>query len=267
MAESDKPSTASPQDPPHPYTETALARLMLSSAYREVADFAMGGVPTHYDNAEPPQGQYVEEAARLVHLAEEVLRRAVIYERERHTSWEEIGEALGITKQSAHKRFAGDVERWREPFDQPDHLRSDGTPADERIPHHVRYTWGSTGPEESTAESTARDLEQWLREHTAPSDSWAAEEHPVTGRLPRHSTTAMLLLADRLSSRLLEDQLVPDPQAQAALCDHRVALYSRLIREGDAPPEIREWIEKDRARAAALRATPGRGVTWDAMGN
>lgn len=50
---------------------------------------------------------------------------------------------------------------------------------------------------------------------------------------------------------------MPDLQAQADLCDRRVALYERMIREGNTvPAEIHQRIEKDRARAAALRATP-----------
>ncbi|MFF8289063.1 hypothetical protein ACF068_07515 [Streptomyces sp. NPDC016309] len=72
----------------------------------------------------------------------------------------------------------------------------------------------------------------------------------------------MLLLADGASHCLLEDQLVPNPQAQADLCGRRVALYERLIREGGTvPAEVHQWIAKDRARATALRATPGHGVT------
>ena len=255
-------------DPPHPFQEVALARLMLSDAYRDVAEDAIGGVHTSYD-ASPHAGGggYVEEAARLVRRAEEVLRRAAIYEHERGTSWKDIGSALGITKQSAHKRFAEHVDAWRAPLDQPDRVGPDGTPADERIPFGVRYTTdGTVAYEADTAEYTARQLDKWLRKRTEPTDSWADEEHPVSGHLPRHTTTVMLMLTDRVSSQLRHDQMVPDPQAQADICDRRVALYERLLREGGVvPPDIHQWIEKERARAAALRATPGRGVTWDAM--
>lgn len=267
MTEKDAPPTAAEPDPPHPYTEQALARLMLCDAYKETAELALHGITTRYDGSSfVGGGSYIEEAARLLTHAEEVLNWAAVYERERGTSWEEIGEALGITKQSAHKKFAAAVERWRAPLDKPEHLNPDGTPDDERIPFGVRYTPDATVPRGSTAEDTARELETWLRERTAPTDSWADEEHPVTGHLPRHSTTAMLLLADRVSFRFYEDQLVPDPKAQADVADHRVALYERLIREGDAPPEAPEWIAKDRARAAALRATPGHGVPWEETG-
>ncbi|MEV0982337.1 hypothetical protein [Streptomyces sp. NPDC049915] len=122
-------------------------------------------------------------------------------------------------------------------------------------------------PKYGTAENQAQRLEQWLLQHTGPADHWYGDEHPVTGGLPRHTTTSMLVLTDGVGHRLLHDQLVPDPQAQADVCERRVALYERLSREGDAPPEAAEWIAKDRARAAALRATPGNGVPWQTMGD
>ncbi|MFJ8351300.1 helix-turn-helix domain-containing protein [Streptomyces sp. NPDC094153] len=271
MSESEAPPTDTPpgetvQDPPHPYDEQALARIMLSEAHREVADLALHGIATWYDKSPfAGQGSYVEEAARLVSRAEDVLRWAAVYERERGTSWEDIGTALGVTRQTAHERFSGAVARWREPLDNPERYRSDGTPDDERMPYAVRYICGSHGPEESMCEQTAKDLEQWLKQRTAPGDSWADEEHPVTGALTRNTTTIMLMRLSDISSRLLDEQMVPDPRAEADMCERRVALYERLIRENEAvPADVHKWIERDRARAAALRATPGTGVPWPA---
>ncbi|MEW2253362.1 hypothetical protein AB0907_39375 [Streptomyces sp. NPDC006975] len=175
------------------------------------------------------------------------------------------GDTLGITKQSAHKRFAGAVETWRAPFDQPAALLPDGTRDDDRIPYGARYAPGTPNPEYGTAEHQAQRLEKWLLQHTGPTDHWHGDEHPVTGHLPWHSTTSMLVLTDGIGQRLMQEQLVPDPQAQAEVCERRVALYEQLIREGDAPPQATQWIAEDRVRAAALRATPGNGVPWQAM--
>ncbi|MFI9214272.1 hypothetical protein ACIGW7_39855 [Streptomyces sp. NPDC053253] len=267
MTETSPTGDVTPEPPPHPYTETALARLMLSHALRETAECALHGMATGDDaSSTVGPGDYVREAARLARLAEDVQRWAAVYERERGTSWEEVGEALNITRQSAHTRFAEHVKKWRAPLDKPEKLLPDGTPDDERIPYGARYAPGHPRPAYGTAEDTARDLDRWLRQHTGPTDHWDDQENPISGGLPRHSTTSMVMLTQRVSHRLLEDQMVPDPQAQADLCDHRVALYERLIREGGTvPTEIHQWIAKDRARAAALRATPGRGVTWDEM--
>lgn len=280
MSENDAPSTATAAEappaegaaptsvpgPPHPFNETGLARIMLSDAYREVADRALQGVTTRYDRDHfAGGGNYLEEAASLVRHAEDVLRWAVVYERERRTSWEDIGYALGITKQSAHERFNKHVAAWREPLDRPTGLLPDGTPDDPRIPSRVRYRSSDAGDHTSRCEQTSRDLEHWLLARTTPDDSWADDEHPVTNGLPRHSSAVMVMLLDGIARQLLDEQLVPDPHQQADLADRRVALYERMIRDGDVvPPEIHQWIAKDRARAAALRATPGTGTPWPA---
>ena len=69
-----------PADTTHP--RRALARLALSSAYREAAEFAAGGVPTVSDECGDAY-DYVDHAARLVSMARDVLNRAVVYARER----------------------------------------------------------------------------------------------------------------------------------------------------------------------------------------
>ncbi|MFC5854186.1 hypothetical protein ACFPZI_20975 [Streptomyces chlorus] len=194
---------------------------------------ATGGLPVTWFAARQRHPDYVREAARLTRLADDVQRWAAIFERERGTSWEEIGEALNITRQSAHTRFADHVKKWRAPLDKPERLLADGTPDDERIPYGARYAPGHPRPAFGTAEDTARDLDRWLRQHTGPTDHWDDQETPISGGLPRHSTTSMVMLPQRVSHRLLEDQMVPDPQAQADLCDHRgvrVSLSERILR-------------------------------------
>jgi len=59
--------------------------------------------------AEPP-GEAVRQAQRLVLTANAVLDAAVVAERARGTSWEEIGDALGVTRSTAHGRFRGAVD-------------------------------------------------------------------------------------------------------------------------------------------------------------
>jgi len=51
----------------------------------------------------------VREALGLVQAAQKVLEAAVAHEREQGTTWDEIGTALGVTKASAHGRFASVV--------------------------------------------------------------------------------------------------------------------------------------------------------------
>ncbi|MFF0170211.1 hypothetical protein [Streptomyces prasinus] len=269
MTETNSHPDPSP-DPPHPFTPAALARLLLSDTYRDVVDTALNRIGTKDDSSETiAPGDFVREAAELIRLAESAQRRAVIYERERGASWEEIGEALGISRQSAHTKFAEHVKAWREPLDKPERLHPDGTPDDKQIPYGARYAPGSAAPANGSAEKTARLLDQWLRRH----DGWADREHPVSGGLPRHSTIEMVLLVHHAAHRMRMDQLVPDLQTEADLWDLSADLQERMLRESECggdplPKGFHQSLASDRARAKALRAAPDRdNVAWDQVLN
>ncbi|MGA4979291.1 hypothetical protein [Streptomyces cinereoruber] len=270
MTETSPTGDVTPEPPPHPYTEKALARLMLSYALHETAEAALSGMATGDDaSSMVGPGDYVREAARLTRLAEDVQRWAAVYERERGTSWEEIGDALGITRQSAHAKFAEHVKAWREPLDNPERLHPDGTPDDRRIPYGARYAPGSAVSTNGSAEKTAGLLDEWLRRHA----DWADQEHPVSGGLPRRSTIQMVLLVGYAADRMRREQLVPDLQAEADLWDLRVDLQERMIRESEQdgtplPVGFHQSLASDRARAKALReARDYDSVAWDKVVN
>ncbi|MFG3235131.1 hypothetical protein ACGFZG_25690 [Streptomyces antibioticus] len=60
-----------------------------------------------------PAGQHIRQARLLEMLTSDLMARAVVTERLRGTSWEEVGEALGVTKATAHGRFSKIVNSWR----------------------------------------------------------------------------------------------------------------------------------------------------------
>ncbi|MFH8483994.1 hypothetical protein [Streptomyces longisporoflavus] len=63
-------------------------------------------------------GQLVAQARRLAEKAQELVDQAVIAERQRDTSWEQIGAALGgLSKSAAHKRYGTLVTEWAEYLD------------------------------------------------------------------------------------------------------------------------------------------------------
>ncbi|MFI1176942.1 hypothetical protein [Streptomyces melanogenes] len=63
-------------------------------------------------------GQLVEQAMRLMEKAEELVEQAVIAERQRSTSWDQIGQALGgLSKSAAHKRYGVIVSSWLDDSD------------------------------------------------------------------------------------------------------------------------------------------------------
>uniref|UniRef100_A0AAU2JXX9 Sigma-70 family RNA polymerase sigma factor n=1 Tax=Streptomyces sp. NBC_00049 TaxID=2903617 RepID=A0AAU2JXX9_9ACTN len=255
------PQADTTPEPSHPYTLAALARLMLSNAHRDIAETALSSVATQDDSsATVAPGDFVRKATELLRLAERAQRSAVVYERKRGASWEDIGDALGITKQSAHSKFADYVNEWDEPFDKPERRHPDGTADDRRIPYGARYAPGAAAPANGSAEKTAAALDRWLRRH----DDWADREHPVSGSLPRYSTMEMSLLVSHAAHRLRMDQLVPDPYAEADLWDYNAELQERMIREserGGHPlhPNIDypQEVARSRARATALREAAG----------
>lgn len=60
-------------------------------------------------SADDPEAALAAVVA-LRRLADQLERRAVLAAVDRHWSWSEIAQALGVTKQAAHKRFADVVK-------------------------------------------------------------------------------------------------------------------------------------------------------------
>lgn len=61
---------------------------------------------------EAPPGSLLSAALAFQQDAEELVYRAVIAERERGTTWEQIAQAAGITRQTAHERWANQARAW-----------------------------------------------------------------------------------------------------------------------------------------------------------
>src|SRR4051794_34212101 len=101
------------------YSDGSLGRLAFSQACQDLSDLARAHVATYADGQLRP-GELLEGAARLVAGAEQALRMAVVAERLRGTSWAQIGEALGVTRQSAHERYASFEHEMRQALLFPD---------------------------------------------------------------------------------------------------------------------------------------------------
>ncbi|MGC5005508.1 hypothetical protein [Streptomyces sp. DT203] len=112
------------------FTRQALARLVLCDHAVDVADSARGLVATENDPDTGPGGR-ISQAFQLIELAERALASAVIYERERGSSWAEISQYLGINAMEAEARFAADLDGWNTAFDVPYRLDETGR---KRIP-------------------------------------------------------------------------------------------------------------------------------------
>jgi hypothetical protein len=172
------PIPPGPADTTHP--RRALARLALSSAYREAADFAAGGVPTVSDEYGDAY-DYVDHAARLISMAQDVLARAVVYARERGGRWDDIAEALNLTAEQARDQYAPTLNQWEDALNRP--WERNGHFLSSRMPD------GTTEPDE-----TAAVLDQWCLRHLEQNHGArhnarhdGIEDQMVSANLPEHT--------------------------------------------------------------------------------
>ncbi|NBE51959.1 hypothetical protein [Streptomyces boluensis] len=100
------------------FSRSGLARLVLSDRSVALARTADNLAVTRYDAYTGPGGR-VSEAKSLAGLAGQLLAAAVVYERERGSSWEEIAAYLGVDAAAAEARFAPETERWDRAFEVP----------------------------------------------------------------------------------------------------------------------------------------------------
>ncbi|WP_405644058.1 hypothetical protein [Streptomyces sp. NBC_00019] len=159
--------------PPTPYDEDRaayshqdLARLALSAQAVDVAAAAQALVGTRSD-VDTGLGGRVSEGVRVVEVAEGVLARAVVYERERGASWEDIGRYLGVDAGVAEERYAPELERWNTAFQVPYRLDPTGR---KRIPQLPQAAYDPR--------SSVRQLDLWAGLHVTTGD-W----HAVSGGL------------------------------------------------------------------------------------
>jgi hypothetical protein len=167
-----------PRPDPRPYPPEARARAALSLAARQLSDSARAMVPTFADD-HAQRGDFVEEAVRLRALADEVLARAVVLERERRTTWEGIGAALGgdgepRTRQTAEARFGELVRQWGEALVRPWWPHPDGETVYCALPD------GAEDPG-----FWAGRLDKWVLRHAEPTDvvDHLGGERPVSAGL------------------------------------------------------------------------------------
>lgn len=221
----------------HAYSRAALARLALSHELRELADRAAAGVPTDAD-AFAAAGETVGEAMDLVRQAQEVLLRAVVYERQMNTSWEAIGYELDdITRQSAHERYAEAEQKWKEALVSPYYPASPGSRHRSARLHEAALSPTATG----------RRLDAWARQHC---ERHRDTDHPVTGHLPTLSVPEEMVQVLDAIKHLHESDATPADRA--AVYERKAALLERIAVE-DGKPEAAEQAAEARARAEQLR--------------
>jgi hypothetical protein len=172
------PIAPGPADTTHP--RRALARLALSYAYRDAADFAAGGVPTVSDTYGGPY-DYVDHAARLLSIAQDVLAHAVVYARERGGIWTTIAYTLNITAEQPRDQYHPTVDQWDDALDRP-------------WEHSGRFLVGRMSDGTTEPDQTAADLDKWCLRHLDENSGTrhnarqdGIEDRMVSASLPQHT--------------------------------------------------------------------------------
>jgi hypothetical protein len=161
------------------YGRAARLRIALAHQAAKIVGEARGMVPTCTDN-DAHGGELVAAAARIADDARELLALAVTYERRRGTSWEVIGETLGISRRSAYERFAA-VEKRMDAELTERWLACDD-------PWFTGLPEGAAGPA-----GTASRLDRWAGRHMQPADALAhkAADDPERARPVSHNLPPM----------------------------------------------------------------------------
>ncbi|MFD6401211.1 hypothetical protein [Nocardia sp. NPDC060249] len=224
------------EDDRYSYSTAALARLVLCDELSDLATRAASLISTESDDGWHP-GEVVEAAACLVDRAQSVLARAVIYERERHSSWDCIGEAFDISRQSAHARYSDDVTEWKEALHEPFYEQTG------RI-RNLRLPGAAFRPTE-----IGQRLDTWVYEH-----GFEGGDHSVTGGLPELSVTAELGQVLEAINRLYRNPFDRvDNDKRARMLDRKASLLDRIATEENRPEAVQQAAEA-RALATELRA-------------
>ncbi|ANS65127.1 hypothetical protein SLINC_2903 [Streptomyces lincolnensis] len=150
------------------YSRETLARLALCSQAVDTARTASVLVATRND-VDTGLGGRASEALSLIRLAERTLVRAVVYERERGASWEDIGRYLELDPAEAEERFAPALAGWEEALETPCRLDPTGRRIVNLLPSGAHNPKGAV-----------RSLDLWARLHLYIND-----RHPVSGGLSR----------------------------------------------------------------------------------
>jgi hypothetical protein len=225
------------------YTPKALARLAHADAAHELSERLVAQAATYADGY--GRGAYLtEEAATVVRDAIDLLRAAVVADRLRDASWSEVGEALEISKQSAHERFANVEREFREALLFP-HRHPEPPPA-------LGYTVAPYAVQEP--DRVRERLDAWVIERGRSSGPGRNEPEPVTRGLAAMSDTwitermsQVLELSDALIRRELPNGVTYE-QAQRRHAELKVELYERMA--ADRPDDIDVAAQLAQARQA-----------------
>jgi hypothetical protein len=204
------------------YTHAMLARLAHAAAAQELSEQLISEGSADADGY--GRGAFLtEEAHRIYSDTRSLLAAAVVADRLRGASWAEVGDALGITRQSAHERF-GDAEReFREAVLFP-----------HRQPGHGGRGYCAAPYAVEQPDVVRERLDRWVVENRRSSGPDRTEPEPFTrGLAAMRDGWTMDRMGEvlRLSEMLIDRKLptgVTYEQARWRHAELKVELYERM---------------------------------------
>ncbi|MEV7713132.1 hypothetical protein [Streptomyces sp. NPDC088270] len=183
------------------FSQSALARLVLCDRAVGLAETAGNLAVTRYD-AYTALGGRVSEALSVAQLADRLLAGAVIYERERGSSWEDIAQYLNMDSAAAQERFTPELDRWNTAFAVPYRLDETGR---KRIPQLPTAAYDP--------ENACRRLDLWTHLRLTVEDKHAVSAglrasfptdeavdptlHDISGWIWQRNLAALMMLLSR----------------------------------------------------------------------
>jgi hypothetical protein len=226
------------------YTNAMLARLAHAAAAHELSEQLISAGSADADGY--GRGAFLTEAThRISSETRALLAAAVVADRLRGASWAEVGDALGITRQSAHERF-GDAEReFREavlfPHRQPEPVGRGYCVAPYAVeqPDVVRERLDRWVVENHRSSSRS-ELEPFTRGLAAMRDSWTIDR-----------MGEVLRLSEMLIDRKLPTGVTYE-QARRRHAELKVELYERMTADRPDDTTVALQLMASREDLAAL---------------
>ncbi|MEV8396705.1 hypothetical protein [Streptomyces niveus] len=213
------------------YSPAVLAVLALGSAVAALVDESNRHLTAAARDGRARPGDHSSRALALHEQSEIVLLLSLLLDRENGSSWEQIGNRLGRTRQSAYRRYNARVEDLRAQLRRPlpaSGGQSAGSPA--------------AGPLAGPVEHGVA-LDDWAVRHGLGALIGPLVPLPVTEQLAR--------VTDALDT-LLHHPDGPDRHTHAALLDRRADLLEQTATAQDGLAN-QELAAQARARARDLR--------------
>lgn len=202
------------------------ARLELASKLDLLVQRADQGIPVRPAAA---PGDLLGHALNLQHRVNSIVESAVIAERERGTTWDQIGEAVGITRQSAHERWQSTMNIWaitgRVSLPSDSHQSSLDHAAD------IDRTYMTRHPDEPNAVTSGLDATRFSgsREYEHSLRIPAAALH-VTLRGLSARALGLDEEYDRLKAEEADKATLAENQDRSAqVSEERVRIYEQLV--------------------------------------